>query len=100
MEGIKNLIRDGEGKGMLESKLFQLLSDVPLEDACWDVLVKFIDFLSVYEKQVKAGNIKERIMVAGIYEATECVDKVDWDRMKEMIKRIKEQAALESPGNE
>lgn len=40
-------------------------------------------------------------MVAGIYEATENVNELNWDRMVEMINRIKEQIALEgSESNE
>lgn len=32
MEGIKKLIRDGEGMGMLEAKLGNLFLDVPDDD--------------------------------------------------------------------
>lgn len=77
MEGIKKLIRDGEGMGMLEAKLGQLLGDLPDDDSCWDLLPRFIDFLQQYEGQVKGGYAVERIMVAGLYEATEKVREIN-----------------------
>lgn len=61
------------------------------------MLFKFIDFLQQYERQVKGGYAVERIMVAGLYEATEKVREIDWGRMKEMIKRIREARTIVPP---
>lgn len=36
-------------------------------------------------------------MVAGLYEATEKVREIDWGRMKEMIKRIREARTIVPP---